>query len=178
MVKNSFYQVCLLPFPVLKMYNFYVHRRFLQQDFDTTLAFCNHERKQRTEENLLGADWRNVKGQGLAVGNSSRQPIRKQFMDSTSLSDSKSTEASANVTMDELCVVDSASIPSTSRAAEVIDYPRHPSAASSALVELTTRLDFFKERRSQLMEQLHNLDLNYGTSSQDFVYRPSSPPWN
>ncbi|KAK6235488.1 hypothetical protein SCA6_010825 [Theobroma cacao] len=234
-------------------------QRFLQQDFDTTLAFCNHERKQRTEisrfglnfdkreglvegkkqerirkeereeasycvywlsfrsdvlrlkareedsvfkrllkcticwvpghfsqltsdpyllENLLGADWRNVKGQGLAVGNSSRQPIRKQFVDSTSLSDSKSTEASANVTMDELCVVDSASIPSTSRAAEVIDYPRHPSAASSALVELTTRLDFFKERRSQLMEQLHNLDLNYGTSSQDFVYRPSSPPWN
>jgi hypothetical protein len=47
------------------------------------------------------------------------------------------------------------------------------------LVELTTRLDFFKERRSQLMEQLHNLDLNYGTtSSQDFIYRPSSPPWN
>lgn len=75
--------------------------------------------KTMMQENLLGADWRNVKGQGLAVGNSSRQPIRKQFMDSTSLSDSKSTEASANVTMDELCVVDSASIPSTSRAAEV-----------------------------------------------------------
>lgn len=62
---------------------------------------------------------------------------------------------------------------------QMMDYPRHPSAASSALVELTTRLDFFKERRSQLMEQLHNLDLNYGTtSSQDFIYRPSSPPWN
>ena len=62
---------------------------------------------------------------------------------------------------------------------QVIEYPRHPSAASSTLVELTSRLDFFKERRSQLMEQLHNLDLNYGTtSSQDFVYRPSSPPWN
>ncbi|XWS52606.1 hypothetical protein CRYUN_Cryun11dG0085500 [Craigia yunnanensis] len=150
-------------------------RRFLQQDFDTTLAFCNHERKQRTEENLLGPDWRNVKGQGLAVCNSSRQPTRKQFMDSTSLNDSKSTEASANMSMDELCVVDSAS---TSRAAEVIDYPRHTSAASSALVELTTRLDFFKEKRSQLMEQLHNLDLNYGTSSQDFVYKPSSPSWN
>lgn len=30
--------------------------------------------------------------------------------------------------------------------------------ASAALVELTSRLDFFKERRSQLMEQLHNLD--------------------
>jgi hypothetical protein len=24
-------------------------RRFLQQDFDTTVAFVNHERKQRTE---------------------------------------------------------------------------------------------------------------------------------
>ncbi|XVF04846.1 hypothetical protein REPUB_Repub05bG0120500 [Reevesia pubescens] len=153
-------------------------QRFLQQDFDTTLAFVNHERGQRTEESLFGPDWRNVKGQGLAVGNSNRQPTRKQFMESTNLSDSKSTEVSAIMSMDELCVVDSASIPSTSRAAEVIDYPRHPLAASSALVELTTRLDFFKERRSQLMEQLHNLDLNYGTSSQDFVCRPSSPSWN
>ncbi|GLT41779.1 hypothetical protein SLA2020_158220 [Shorea laevis] len=152
-------------------------QRFLQQDFDTTLAFCNHERKQRIEESVLGAEWRNTKGQGLAVGNSSRQPNRKQFME-TSLSDSKSTEVSTTLSVDEFCVVDSISAPSTSRALEAIDYARHPSAASSALVELTTRLDFFKERRSQLMEQLHNLDLNYGTSSQDFVCRPSSPPWN
>nr|XP_023928190.1 rho GTPase-activating protein 7-like [Quercus suber] len=154
-------------------------QRFLQQDFDTTLAYCNQERKQRTEESLLGTDWRSIKGQALAPGSSIKQPSRKQFIDSTSLSDSKSTEASTSMSMDELCAVDSASVPSTSRAAEVIEYPRHPSAASSTLVELTSRLDFFKERRSQLMEQLHNLDLNYGTtSSQDFVYRPSSPPWN
>ncbi|KAJ0021548.1 hypothetical protein Pint_30843 [Pistacia integerrima] len=177
-------------------------QRFLPQDFDTTLAFVNHERKQRTEENLLGADWRNVKGQVSATGSSSRLPSRKQFMESTSLSDSKSTEASTTVSLDDLAV-DSASVPSTSRAVEVSssfadsllphlvcqyrlenfeispDFLVHPSAASSALVELTTRLDFFKERRSQLMEQLHNLDLNYGTtSSQDFIYRPSSPPWN
>ncbi|XP_061958533.1 rho GTPase-activating protein 7 isoform X1 [Populus nigra] len=152
-------------------------QRFLQQDFDTTVAFVNHERKQRTEEGLLGTDRKHIKGPGLATGSSSRQPSRKQFMESANLSDSKSTEASTNMSMDELCGVDSA--PSTSRAIEVMDYPRHPSAASSALVELTTRLDFFKERRSQLMEQLHNLDLNYGTtSSQDFIYRPSSPPWN
>ncbi|CAK7330647.1 unnamed protein product [Dovyalis caffra] len=128
-------------------------------------------------EGSLGTDWRHIKGAGLATGSSSRQPPRKQFMELTSLSDSKSTEASTNMSMDELCGVDS--VPSTSRAVEVMDYPRHPSTASSALVELTTRLDFFKERRSQLMEQLHNLDLNYGTtSSQDFIYRPSSPPWN
>ncbi|KAM5584741.1 rho GTPase-activating protein 7 [Rosa sericea] len=154
-------------------------QRFLQQDFDATLAFCNHERKQRNEENLLGADWRNIKGQILASGSSTRQPSRKQFMDPGSLSESKSTDVSTSLSVDELSAVDSASIPSTSRAAEVVDYPRHPSTASSALVELTTRLDFFKERRSQLMEQLHNLDLNYGaTSLQDSVYRPSSPPWN
>ncbi|KAL4332449.1 hypothetical protein GQ457_07G043160 [Hibiscus cannabinus] len=151
-------------------------QRFLQQDFDTTLAFCNHERKQRTEESLLGSDWRNAKGEESTVGNNSRPLTRKQLIESSSLSDSKSTELSANnMSMDE---VNSASIPSTSRAAEVIDYPRHTSAASSALVELTSRLDFFKERRSQLIEQLHNLDLNYGTSSQDFLYKPSSPPWN
>lgn len=49
--------------------------------------------------------------------------------------------------------------------------------ASSTLVELTTRLDFFKERRSQLMEQLHNLDLSHGTSSQGTAHK-FSPPWN
>ncbi|XP_061346282.1 rho GTPase-activating protein 7-like isoform X1 [Gastrolobium bilobum] len=154
-------------------------QRFPQQDFDSNLAFVNHERKQRTEESLLGTDWRNMKGQVLASGNGSRQPSRKPFIDSTSPSDSKSTEASTSISVDELCAVDSASVPSTSRAAEVTEYARHPSVASSTLVELNTRLDFFKERRSQLMEQLHNLDLNYGsTASQDFVYKPSSPSWS
>ncbi|KAF7815625.1 rho GTPase-activating protein 7-like isoform X2 [Senna tora] len=154
-------------------------QRFLQQDFDTTLAFCNHERKQRTEESLLGTDWRNVKGQVLASGSGNRQPSRKQFVDSLSPSDSKSTEASTSMSVDDLGAVDSASLPSTSRTAEAMEYARHPSVATSTLVELTTRLDFFKERRSQLMEQLHNLDLNYGsTASQDFIYKPPSPSWS
>ncbi|KAJ6755019.1 RHO GTPASE-ACTIVATING PROTEIN 7 [Salix purpurea] len=78
-------------------------QRFLQQDFDTTLAFVNHERKQRTEEGLLGTDRRHLKGPGLATGSSSRQPPRNQLMESTSIGDSKSTEASTNMSMDELC---------------------------------------------------------------------------
>nr|XP_043605950.1 rho GTPase-activating protein 7 [Erigeron canadensis] len=151
-------------------------QRFFQHDFDTTLAFINNERKQRTEENSLGKELRNNKGQTITSANNSRQPLRKQqLVESTSLSDSKSTEASTSLSVDDFGAVDSACIPSSSRPAEVVEYPRHPSAASSTLVELTTRLDFFKERRSQLMEQLHNLDLNYGTSSQDFMYKQSSP---
>ncbi|GMH11448.1 hypothetical protein Nepgr_013289 [Nepenthes gracilis] len=157
-------------------------RRFLQQDFDSTLAFCNHERKQRNEESLLGPEWRNIKGQALAAASSCRQPSRKHFVEPTSLVELNGAEPAASpcMPMDEFCAVDSGSMPSTSRLAESIDFPRHPSAASSTLVELTTRLDFFKERRSQLMEQLHNLDLNYGAaSSQDYLYRPpSSPPWS
>ncbi|KAK4419629.1 Rho GTPase-activating protein 7 [Sesamum alatum] len=150
-----------------------LQQKYFQQDFDTTLAVCNHERKQRTEE-FLGAEPRTTKGQLLTSG--SRQPSRKQLMESTSPAVSKSSEASTSI--DNLCAVDSASVPSTSRVPEVMEYPQHPTAASSTLVELTTRLDFFKERRSQLMEQLHNLDLNYGSSPQDFVYKLSSPPWN
>ncbi|KAK3000136.1 LOW QUALITY PROTEIN: hypothetical protein RJ639_022992 [Escallonia herrerae] len=155
-------------------------QKYFQQDFDSTLAYVNHERKQRTKESLLGADLRIDKGQVLTSASSSRQPVRKQLIDSTtSLSDSKSTEASTSLSMDEFGAVDSGSIPSTSRAAEVMDYPKHPSTASSTLVELTTRLDFFKERRSQLMEQLHNLDLNNGAaSSLDVMYKSSSPTWN
>ncbi|KAH6814815.1 Rho GTPase activation protein with PH domain-containing protein [Perilla frutescens var. frutescens] len=152
-------------------------QKYFQQDFDTTLAVCNHERRQRTEE-LMGADMRNIKGQLLTHGSNGRLPSRKQLIESTSLSDSKSAEASTSLSMDDFPAVDSAALPSTSRVAEVMDYPRHQPAASSALVELTTRLDFFKERRSQLMEQLHNLDLNYASTPQDFMYKPSSPPWH
>ncbi|KAF8096533.1 hypothetical protein N665_0307s0059 [Sinapis alba] len=155
-------------------------KRFLQQDFDSTLAFVNHERKQRHEENLLGAEWRNSKGAGSFGG---RQPSRKQVQESTNMVDSKSSEESGKMSVDKFSAIDSPSVPSTSRALDITEYARlnHPSAAASAaLVELTTRLDFFKERRSQLMEQLHSLDLNYGSSSstQDFIHRPSSPPWN
>jgi len=67
------------------------------------------------QESLLGTDWRNIKGQVLASG---RQPSRKQFLES-SPSDSKSTEASTSMSVDDLGALDSASVPSTSRAAEV-----------------------------------------------------------
>ncbi|GAB2246156.1 hypothetical protein Droror1_Dr00001649 [Drosera rotundifolia] len=155
-------------------------RRVLQQDFDSTLAYYNQERRQRKEESLLGPDWRSIRGQVPAAGSSSRQHSRKHFIEPTGLTDSKSSDASLNMSADELGgAVDSGVLPSTSRIPEVVDFPRHPQAtAFSTLAELTTRLDFFKERRSQLMEQLHNLDLNYGAAtSQDFLYRPSSPPW-
>lgn len=56
---------------------------------------------------------------------------------------------------------------------------QRPPVPSNALVELSSRLDFFKERRSQLMEQLHNLDLKFDSpssvNSQDGAY--SSPQW-
>ncbi|KAI4368646.1 hypothetical protein MLD38_017182 [Melastoma candidum] len=148
-------------------------QRFLMPDFDATLAFYNHERKQRTEEGSLG-DWRAIKGQ------SSRLCSGKPYTETSPLSDSKTVEPSTSISVNDLGVVDSASSSSTSRLTEVMEYhPRHPSVASSTLVELTTRLDFFKERRSQLMEQLHNLDLNYGNGPpQDFLYRSSSPPWS
>ncbi|KAL6976632.1 Rho GTPase-activating protein 7 [Sarracenia purpurea var. burkii] len=155
------------------------HQKYFQPDFDRTIAFVNHERKQRTEEYLLGTESSNAKGELLTSHNSCKQLAQKQFPDSASFSDSKSTEASTSISVDELFAVDSASMPSTSRLTEVMDYPRLTTAASSTLVELTTRLDFFKERRSQLMEQLHNLDLdNVTSSSHDLAYKPSSPPWN
>ncbi|KAL4373998.1 hypothetical protein AHAS_Ahas05G0137800 [Arachis hypogaea] len=62
-------------------------RDFFSKILIQLLPFCNHERKQRTEEGLLGTDWRNLKGHVLAA--------------------------------DELGAVDSAAMPSTSRAAKV-----------------------------------------------------------
>eukprot|EP00256_Glycine_max_P070708 XP_025985303.1 rho GTPase-activating protein 7-like [Glycine max] len=95
-----------------------LHERFLQQYFDSTLAFVNHERKQRTKESLLGTNWRNIKGQVLASSNGTRQPSRKKFLKS-SPSNSKSIEASTSMSVDDLGALDSASVPSTSRATEM-----------------------------------------------------------
>lgn len=74
------------------------------------------------QENSL--EMRNIKGQQLTSGNSNngnnRQPSRKQLIDSTSLSDSKSTEASTSLSVDDFGAVDSATmIPSSSRPPEV-----------------------------------------------------------
>ncbi|KAG9458133.1 hypothetical protein H6P81_002641 [Aristolochia fimbriata] len=146
------------------------HQKELQQDFDSTLAFCNHERKQRSEESSSGTDWRNAKTQILPSTSSRQQPSRKQGNELITLSASKS-ELSSSISIDELSPANSTPS-STSRVTE-----RYPPVASSALVELTTRLDFFKERRSQLIEQLHNLDPSYGTSSSQSILYKASPPW-
>ena len=62
---------------------------------------------------------------------------------------------------------------------QVLDFPRQTSVAASTLPELTTRLDFFKKWRPQLMEQLHDLDVNYGLGiSHDDFHRPSQPSWS
>ncbi|XP_010536122.1 PREDICTED: rho GTPase-activating protein 7-like [Tarenaya hassleriana] len=149
--------------------------RFLQQDFDSTLAFVNNGRKQRNEEGLIETEWRNSRAAGSAAVGHNIQSSHQQVPESMSMIDTGNNEVSLNVPVDKLSAIDSPSVPSTSRAVDMMEYPRLPSAT---LVELTTRLDFFKERRSQLMEQLQKLDLNYELSSKDFIRRPSSPPWN
>lgn len=90
------------------------------------------------QESLLGTEWRNIKGQVLATGSGARQPSRKPFVDSPSLTDSKSTEASTSISLDELSAVDSATLPSTSRASEVRLHSCHQSLSlpSFHLVEL------------------------------------------
>ncbi|KAF5204248.1 Rho gtpase-activating protein [Thalictrum thalictroides] len=162
-----------------RIQNLHTQQKFHQQDFDTKLAFVNHERKQKSEESSSGAEWGTVKTEALTSAHKGAQLPGKPVAEATSLSNSVSTGTSTNILVDELCAVDSASVPSTSKITEAMAYQRHPSTTSSALVELTTRLDFFKERRNQLMEQLYSLDLNNELgSSHGFAYKPSSPPWN
>lgn len=74
----------------------------------------------------MGGDWRNIKGQVLGSSNSNKQIPRKLFVDSLSPSDSKSTEVSTSMSVDELGV-DSASFPSTSKAGEVNESVLSPS---------------------------------------------------
>ncbi|CAL5071377.1 unnamed protein product [Urochloa decumbens] len=146
----------------------HLSQNIVQPGFDRSIAFCNQEKKQRNEESLPSAShWRSIKQHVLSHG-SSRPFSRKHSLDASS----DSREASTSVPAESGSVL--VNIPRTT---EGVEYGRPPAVPSSTLVELTTRLDFFKERRSQLMEQLHSLDLGHGSGSHTFPYKPSSP-WN
>jgi DNA repair exonuclease SbcCD ATPase subunit len=143
-------------------------QNFVQPGFDMKLAFCNQEKQRNEESSVDASQWRNIKQHVLPYG-SSRPLTRKLSLDASS-SDSRGIEASTSMSSESTSV--EINIP---KLAEGVEYGRQPMVASSALVELTTRLDFFKERRSQLMEQLHSLDLGHGSASQSFPYKPPSP---
>ncbi|CAN6200116.1 unnamed protein product [Urochloa humidicola] len=145
----------------------HLSQNIVQPGFDRSIAFCNQEKKQRNEESLPSAShWRSIKQHVLSHG-SSRPFSRKHSLDASS----DSREASTSVPSESGSML--VNIPRTTEG----EYGRLPAVPSSTLVELTTRLDFFKERRSQLMEQLHSLDLGHGSGSHTFPYKPSSP-WN
>jgi AcrR family transcriptional regulator len=145
----------------------------IQQGFDMNLAFCSHEKsKQRSEESTSSANWRSIKQHVLPYA-SSKSLSRKHSLDASSSIELRGFEASTSNLADHNSVSSN-----TSKLSEGIEHPKQPSLASSTLVELTSRLDFFKERRSQLMEQLHSLDLSHGPTSQAFQYNKPSPPWN
>ncbi|KAG1331819.1 rho GTPase-activating protein 7 [Cocos nucifera] len=146
--------------------------KIVQQDFDMNLAFCNHERKQINEESSSGTDWRNVKPQVLPHA-SSNKLSRKHSLE-TGVIELRGMEASTSMPSESIAAIANDTPRITD---EGMEYQRQPPAASSTLVELTARLDFFKERRSQLMEQLHSLDLSHGAPSHGLAYKSSSP-WN
>lgn len=150
------------------------------------------------ESSVDSSQWRNIKQHVLPYG-SSRPLTRKLSLDASS-SDSRGMEASTSMPTDNTAMAINA--PKFTEVREItatlfsttnilqrkivlifivwqgVDYGRQPMVASSTLVELTTRLDFFKERRSQLMEQLHSLDLGHGSASQGFPYNKPPSPWD
>ncbi|XP_062215558.1 rho GTPase-activating protein 7-like isoform X2 [Phragmites australis] len=147
----------------------FLQQNFVQQGFDMNLAFCNQEKQRYEESSVDSSQWRNIKQHVLPYG-CSRPLTRKLSFDASS--SVGGTEASTSMSTENTSVT--INVP---KLAEGIEYGRQPMMASSTLVELTTRLDFFKERRSQLMEQLHSLDLGHGSAPQGFPYKPPSP-WN
>ncbi|KAL5720107.1 hypothetical protein ACHQM5_012805 [Ranunculus cassubicifolius] len=134
--------------------NLHAQLKFLQQDFDMNLAFCNQDRKQRTGDSSVGADWRSLKAQILSAAARNS----KQLTHITTPNDLRIPDAPIN----DLCTP----VTSTSRVIE----ENQIHLSSSTLVDLTRRLDFFKERRSELIQQLDNLNLGYASSS--------FPPWS
>lgn len=82
----------------------------------TQCLTCHCKTKQESSSTV---DWKNMKMQILSSANNRQQPARKPCIDSMSLSDTKSAEASTSISLDELSAVSSAIPNNTSRVTEV-----------------------------------------------------------
>eukprot|EP00252_Welwitschia_mirabilis_P015261 TRINITY_DN3353_c0_g2_i2.p1 TRINITY_DN3353_c0_g2~~TRINITY_DN3353_c0_g2_i2.p1 ORF type:complete len:893 (+),score=225.98 TRINITY_DN3353_c0_g2_i2:168-2846(+) len=149
-----------------------------QKNVDLPISLCQHEKVKHEQDGVLGNDWRTPRPPSLSSCIRNKVPWRHQ-MELMSPVDSKSTEASTSLSTEDITNdLDVSSTKPSLKEVEMSDNgmcQRQP-VASSALVELTTRLDFFKERRSQLVEQLQNLDLSCSPGSHGYMCS-ASPPW-
>ncbi|XP_051120894.1 rho GTPase-activating protein 6-like isoform X2 [Andrographis paniculata] len=158
----------------------YPQQKYLTNDLDTPRAVCNHENK-RTELSCLqgssGLNLRNSKGQPSSSNNSSSLSFRKHIIESTNYSESRSGAASPRPPEGDF--YSAYMLASRSRASEaLLDHHHHRPVPSSTLAELTNRLNFFKERRAQLIEQLQKIDVSssrqcHGNGS-DSLYKAST----
>eukprot|EP00249_Psilotum_nudum_P024376 c29169_g2_i2 orf=419-3184(-) len=138
-------------------------------------------RHRAVQDVTAGSDWRTLRPPA-GPSAASRQFAWRQRSDSSSNPDSRQTDAIVNYASDGACDMENHN--NGKRIFMDVDVSnagayQHQSLSSYALAELTARLDFFKERRSQLMEQLHNLDLTFAPSplnDHDPMYS-SAQPW-
>lgn len=88
---------------------------YCQVSYESSLAIIRNDLQE-----LSGADLRNIKGQLPTSGVSSKQASRKQFVESTNPNDFKNSEPPSSLSNENLYAADPASLPSTSRVAEVV----------------------------------------------------------
>ncbi|KAH7445792.1 hypothetical protein KP509_01G024700 [Ceratopteris richardii] len=125
-------------------------------------------RRALQQDSAATSEWRQLQPPA-GPSSSARQFAWRHGLD-TSTTDARQFESLAT------CINDGSSTDLQMGNSAMFQRPQVP---SYALAELSSKLDFFKERRSQLMEQLHNLDLKFtppsSANSQDGTY--SSPQW-
>ncbi|OVA01798.1 Rho GTPase-activating protein domain [Macleaya cordata] len=137
-----------------------------QKDVEATAAPPLHESSERSEDALHREDCEKVRTQETA--SFSKKPLsQKRQLDSASQDSKKSVGAAASSSVESLT-----GAPTTSNSKK--SGPRIEAAVStsSALSKLTTRLNFLKERRTQIVNELHNIDNNLGPDNQSLGAPP------
>lgn len=140
-------------------------------------------RKQAAhQEAITSSDWRALRPPAAPVVGGKQFAWRRRH-DSSSNSDSRQADVMASFASDGITTLNEMGQQSGKRNFADVEpsnsalYQRQQ-VTSAALAELTSRLDFFKERRTQLVEQLQNLDSSLTpslVSGHDSI--SSSPPW-
>ncbi|EFJ24423.1 hypothetical protein SELMODRAFT_442380 [Selaginella moellendorffii] len=140
-------------------------QKILQQELDVTLALCHHERQRNDElesqtdqdasslehvltqqRNALLEAKEALKAERVRGHDLRRRTIQQENWQALQPPSGPSARQFAWKNQNEMAAA---------AAAAAVAAQRH---APSPLAELTTRLDYFKERRSHLLEELHSLD--------------------
>ncbi|KAF5189359.1 Rho gtpase-activating protein ren1 [Thalictrum thalictroides] len=139
------------------------HQKNQEEDHDTTVAASLRNRSRNSEDGSSKTETEHVRTDEIHSSRK-KQLAEKDQMEPTTVSSSASSNSKKSSTKSELT------------STQPLHLEQGTSATSTALSKLTTRLNFLKERRTQIVNELQNIENSRGPDSKLLAAPPKMHP--